>query len=228
MASRPTGRTPYTADTLVPYVIERTRDGERSYDIYSRLLKDRIIFLGEDFHDAMANTIVAQLLFLEKEDPTSDIIMYVNSPGGHIHSGMAIFDTMNHIKPDVSTVCVGMAASMGSIILANGQKGKRFILPHSEVMIHQPLGGAEGQAADIEIAARHIIKTKHLLADIISKHTGQDKAKVMADMERDYWMNAEEAKAYGIIDEIIPSVWSAGAAAAAADKATKKPAPKKK
>ncbi|PIP87392.1 ATP-dependent Clp endopeptidase, proteolytic subunit ClpP [Candidatus Campbellbacteria bacterium CG22_combo_CG10-13_8_21_14_all_36_13] len=188
---------------LIPTVIEKTNYGERAYDIYSRLLKDRIIFLGGPIDDHVANTVIAQLLFLEKEDPKKDINLYINSPGGYIHSGLAIYDTMQHIKPDVSTICVGMAASMGSFLLAGGAKGKRYALPLSKIMIHQPLGGAEGQASDIEISAREILKTKDLLNEIMAKNTGQKKDKVANDSDRDYYMNAEEAKKYGIVDGVM-------------------------
>ena len=188
---------------LIPTVIDKTPSGERAYDIYSRLLEDRIIFLGTVINDEVANTIIAQLLFLEKQDSKKDITLYVNSPGGQVTSTMAMFDTMQYIKPDVSTVCLGMAASGGSIILTGGAKGKRFALKHSEVMIHQPLGGTEGQATDIAIAANHIIKTKDLLIDIMVEQTGQKKAKIREDMERDFYMSAGEAKKYGIIDNVI-------------------------
>ncbi|WMC93602.1 ATP-dependent Clp endopeptidase proteolytic subunit ClpP [Kineothrix sp. MB12-C1] len=189
--------------SLVPYVIEQTSRGERSYDIYSRLLKDRIIFLGEEVNDVSASIIVAQLLFLESEDPEKDIHLYINSPGGSISAGMAIYDTMNYIKCDVSTVCIGMAASMGAFLLAGGAKGKRMALPNAEVMIHQPLGGAQGQATEIEITARHILATKEKMARIMAQNTGQDFEVIMADTERDNWKTAEEAKAYGLIDKII-------------------------
>ncbi len=188
---------------LIPTVIEKTPQGERAYDIYSRLLKDNIVFLnGEVNHDS-ANIVIAQLLFLASEDPKKDIKLYVNSPGGSVIDGFAIIDTMNHIKNDVSTICVGMAASMGAMILSFGAKGKRFALPNSEVMIHQPLGGYEGQASDIEIRARHILKTKETLAKMISKNTGQPLPKVEKDMDRDFYMSAEEAKKYGIVDKVI-------------------------
>lgn len=188
---------------LIPTVIEKTPQGERAYDIYSRLLKENIVFLnGEVNHDS-ANIVIAQLLFLASEDPKKDIKLYVNSPGGSVIDGFAIIDTMNHIKNDVSTICVGMAASMGAMILSFGAKGKRFALPNSEVMIHQPLGGYEGQASDIEIRARHILKTKETLAKMISKNTGQPLSKVEKDMDRDFYMSAEEAKKYGIIDKVI-------------------------
>ncbi|NLL77395.1 MAG: ATP-dependent Clp endopeptidase proteolytic subunit ClpP [Clostridiales bacterium] len=189
--------------SLVPYVIEQTSRGERSYDIYSRLLKDRIIFLGEEVNDTSASIVVAQLLFLESEDPEKDIHLYINSPGGSITAGMAIYDTMNYIKCDVSTVCVGMAASMGAFLLAGGAKGKRMALPNAEIMIHQPLGGAQGQATEIEITARHILATKEKMARLLAKNTGQDFEVVLADTERDNWKTAEEAKAYGLIDKII-------------------------
>ncbi len=190
---------------LIPTVIEKTNQGERAYDIYSRLLKERIIFLGTGIDDTVANTVIAQLLFLEAEDPEKDITMYIQSPGGWIHSGLAIMDTMHHIKPDVSTVCVGLAASMGSILLSAGAKGKRYALPNSEVMIHQPLGGAEGQASDIEISAKHILMNKERLVKILTENTGQDAKKVSVDMDRDYWMSADEAKKYGIVDKVLTS-----------------------
>ncbi|NYB74436.1 MULTISPECIES: ATP-dependent Clp endopeptidase proteolytic subunit ClpP [Sedimentibacter] len=188
---------------LVPYVIEQTGRGERSYDIYSRLLKDRIIILSDEVNDATASVIVAQLLFLESEDPDKDIQLYINSPGGSITAGMAIYDTMQYIKPDVSTICIGMAASMGAFLLLSGAKGKRFALPNSEIMIHQPLGGMKGQASDIKIHADRIIKIRDTLNDIISEKTGQSIEKVSRDTDRDNFMSAEEAKAYGIIDDII-------------------------
>lgn len=188
---------------LVPYVVEQTGRGERSYDIYSRLLKDRIIILSDEVNDATASVIVAQLLFLESEDPDKDIQLYINSPGGSITAGMAIYDTMQYIKPDVSTICVGMAASMGAFLLLSGAKGKRFALPNSEIMIHQPLGGMQGQASDIKIHADRIIKIRDTLNSIISERTSQPIAKVENDTDRDNFMTAEEAKAYGIIDDII-------------------------
>ncbi len=188
---------------LVPYVIEQTGRGERSYDIYSRLLKDRIIILSDEVNDATASVIVAQLLFLESEDPDKDIQLYINSPGGSITAGMAIYDTMQYIKPDVSTICIGMAASMGAFLLLSGAKGKRFALPNSEIMIHQPLGGMKGQASDIKIHADRIIKIRDTLNEIISEKTGQPIEKVAHDTDRDNFMTAEEAKAYGIIDDII-------------------------
>lgn len=189
--------------TLIPSVIEKTKWGERAYDIYSRLLEDRIIFVGEPVQAGMVNSIVAQLLFLEKKDPDKDIIMFVNTPGGEVYSWMAIYDVMQYVKCDVSTICVGLAASMGSVILAWGAKGKRFALPHSKIMIHQPLGGAEGQAFDIVIQAEEILKIKNMFIDLITEHTGQKKETVANDMERNKWMNAEEAMKYGIIDKII-------------------------
>ncbi len=188
---------------LVPMVVEQTNRGERSYDIYSRLLKDRIVFLGSAIDDTVANLIIAQLLFLEAENPDKDINLYINSPGGSITSGMAIYDTIQVIRPDVSTICVGMAASMGAFLLAAGQKGKRYALPNSEIMIHQPSGGTEGQATDIEIRARRILKMKDSLNQILSERTGQDLEKVRQDTERDYFMTSAEAKEYGIIDEIL-------------------------
>lgn len=188
---------------LVPTVIEKSPFGERAYDIYSRLLRERIIFLGGSIDDDVANIIIAQLLFLQSEDPKKEISLYINSPGGYVHSGMAIIDTMNHLKCDVSTVCVGMAASMGAMILSSGAKGKRFVLPNAEVMIHQPLGGAEGQASDIEINARHIIKSRETLNKMLAKNTGQPLAKIEKDVDRNYYMSAEEAKKYGIVDKIL-------------------------
>ncbi|MCK9217194.1 MAG: ATP-dependent Clp endopeptidase proteolytic subunit ClpP [Firmicutes bacterium] len=189
--------------SLVPIVVEQTNRGERSYDIYSRLLKDRIVFLGEEIYDVNASLVIAQLLFLEAEDPEKDISLYINSPGGSITAGLAIYDTMQHIKPDVSTICVGMGASMGAFLLAAGAKGKRYALPNSEVMIHQPLGGARGQASDVIIHAERLIRTKKTLNKILSEKTGQPLEKIEKDVERDYFMSAEEAKAYGIIDEIL-------------------------
>jgi ATP-dependent Clp protease protease subunit len=189
--------------SLVPIVVEQTSRGERSYDIYSRLLKDRIIFLGTAIDADVANAVVAQLLFLAAEDPEKDIQMYINSPGGSVSAGLAIYDTMMHIKPDVSTICVGLAASMGAVLLAAGAKGKRYALPNSEVMIHQPLGGARGQASDIQIHAEHILKTRDRLNRILSERTGQPLERVEQDTDRDRFMDAEEAKAYGLIDEII-------------------------
>ena len=191
--------------SLVPYVIEQTSRGERSYDIYSRLLKERIIFLGEEVNETTASLIVAQLLFLESEDPGKDIHLYINSPGGVVTAGMAIYDTMNYIKCDVSTICIGMAASMGAFLLAGGAKGKRFALPNAEVMIHQPLGGTEGQATDIQIVADKIIATKKKLNEILAANTGQPYEVIAADTERDNYMTAEEAKDYGLIDSVITS-----------------------
>ena len=190
---------------LVPYVIEQTARGERSYDIYSRLLKDRIIFLGEEINDHVASIVVAQLLFLEAEDPDKDICLYINSPGGSVTAGMAIYDTMQYIKPDVSTICVGMAASMGAFLLSSGAKGKRMALPNAEVMIHQPLGGTRGQAEDIKIHAEHIIKTREKLNRILAENTGKDIAQLEKDTDRDNYMSAEEACAYGLIDRVITS-----------------------
>ena len=188
---------------LIPTVIEKVPQGERAYDIYSRLLKERIIFLGGPIDDHVANLVIAQLLFLESEDPKKDIFLYVNSPGGVITSGLAIVDTMNHIKPDVSTVCVGLAASMGAIILSSGTKGKRFALPNAEVMIHQPLGGVEGQASDIEISAKRIIKNRERLNAMLAKNTGQSLAQIEKDADRDFFMDADEAVKYGIIDSVF-------------------------
>ena len=188
---------------LVPYVIEQTNRGERSYDIYSRLLKDRIIFLGEEVTDALANTIVAQLLFLEAEDPSKDIHLYINSPGGSVTAGMAIYDAMQYVKCDVSTTCMGLAASRGAFLLAGGTKGKRYALPNAEVMIHQPSGGAQGQATDIKIVSDHIIKTRTKLNKLLSENTGKPMEQVEKDTERDNYMSAKEAMEYGIIDEVI-------------------------
>lgn len=189
--------------SLVPYVVEQTSRGERSYDIYSRLLKDRIIFLGEDVNDVTASLIVAQLLFLEAEDPNKDIQFYINSPGGSVTAGMAIYDTMQYVKCDVSTNCMGIAASMGAFLLAGGAKGKRFALPNAEIMIHQPSGGAQGQATDISIVAEHILKTRTKLNTILAQNTGQSLEVIATDTERDNYMSAEEAKAYGLIDNVI-------------------------
>ncbi len=188
---------------LIPTVIETTQLGERAYDIYSRLLKDRIVFLGTDVNDHTANIVIAQLLHLEQEDAKKDISLYINSPGGSITAGMAIYDTMQHIKPDVATICIGEAASMGAILLSGGAKGKRFILPHSEVMIHQPMGGFQGQASDFEINANRIIRLKATLHKILAANTGKSQEQIEKDSDRDYWMTAEEAKKYGIVDEII-------------------------
>lgn len=187
---------------LVPMVIEKTQGGERAFDIFSRLLKERIIFVTGPIEDYMANLVVAQLLFLEAEDPKKDIFLYINSPGGSVTAGLSIIDTMHHIKPPVATVCVGLAASMGSLILSQGAKGKRFVLPNAEVMIHQPSGGAYGQASDIDITAKHILKTRDRLNKMLAKATGQKLAKIEQDVDRDMFMDAEEAKTYGIVDEI--------------------------
>lgn len=191
--------------SLVPYVIEQTSRGERSYDIYSRLLKDRIIFLGEEVNETTASLVVAQLLFLESEDPSKDINLYINSPGGMVTAGMAIYDTMQYIKCDVSTICIGLAASMGAFLLAGGTKGKRLALPNAEVMIHQPSGGAKGQATEIQIAAENILKTKKKLNEILAANTGKPYDIIAQDTERDYYMSAEEAKAYGLVDNVITS-----------------------
>ncbi len=188
---------------LVPMVIEQTNRGERAYDIYSRLLKDRIVFLGTPINDVVANLIIAQLLFLEAEDPDRDIAFYINSPGGSVTAGLAIYDTMQYIRPDVSTICIGLAASAGALLLAAGTPGKRYALPHSTIMIHQPMGGVQGQATDIEIHAREILRIKGVINDILTKHTGQPREKIEEDTERDRFMTAEEAKAYGLIDEVI-------------------------
>ena len=188
---------------LVPIVVEQTSRGERAYDIYSRLLKDRIIFLGGPIDDTIANLVIAQLLFLQGEDPEKDINLYINSPGGVVTAGLAIYDTMQYVKPDVATTCIGMAASMGALLLAAGAKGKRYGLPYSRVMIHQPLGGAQGQATDIEIQAREIVRLREVTQEILSKHSGQSMERIMADTDRNYFMSAQEAKDYGIIDEIF-------------------------
>lgn len=188
---------------LIPTVIEKSTYGERAYDIYSRLLKERIVFLGSPIDDDVANTIIAQLLFLTSEDPKKDISLYVNSPGGSVSSAMAIYDTMQHVKPDISTMCVGLAASGGAILLAGGAKGKRFALPNSEIMIHQPLGGTEGQATDVHIRAKHMIRIKERLEKILSRHTGKPLSKVRQDTDRDYYMSAAEAKTYGLIDKVL-------------------------
>jgi len=199
----PTQTAQPTSQHLIPTVIEKTSYGERAYDIYSRLLKDRIIFLGTPINDAIANTVIAQLLFLENQDPDKDIKLYINSPGGSVTAGMAIYDTMNYIKPDVSTICVGMAASMASVLLAAGTKGKRFCLPNGEVMIHQVMGGMEGQASDIKIHAERILKIKDTLNRILVKHTGQPIEKIEKDTDRDYFMSAQEAVTYGLVDKVI-------------------------
>ncbi len=188
---------------LIPIVVEQSSRGERAYDIYSRLLKDRIIFMGEQVHDDMANIVIAQMLFLESEDPGKDINIYINSPGGSVTAGLAIYDTMQYIKPDVATICMGQATSMGAILLAAGAKGKRYALPHSRVMIHQPLGGVQGQATDIDIQAKEILKIKDLVHRILAEHTGQPIKKIREDTERDYFMDSEEALKYGVIDKII-------------------------
>jgi len=189
-------------DFLVPMVVEKTQQGERAYDIFSRLLKERIIFVTGAIDDHMANLVVAQLLFLESEDPKKDIFLYINSPGGSVSAGLGIVDTMNHIKPDVATVCVGLAASMGSIILSQGAKGKRYALPNAEIMIHQPWGGAQGQASDIEITARHILKTRERLNKMLAKASGKTLAEIEKDTDRDFFMDAVETKKYGLIDEV--------------------------
>jgi len=196
--------TPY-ASTLVPMVIEQTHRGERAYDIYSRLLKDRIIFIGTAINDDIANLIIAQMLFLESDDPEKDIYIYINSPGGSVTAGLAIFDTMQYVKPDVSTLCVGQAASMGAVLLAAGAKNKRFALPHSRIMIHQPMGGFQGQATDIDIHAREILRLREELNNILAKSTGQSMKKIQTDTERDFFMSGEEAVQYGLVDEVIQS-----------------------
>ena len=190
-------------NTVVPYVVEQTGKGERSYDIYSRLLEDRIIFLTGEINDAVADAVVAQLIYLEGKDPNKDICLYINSPGGSVTAGLAIYDTMNYIKCDVSTICIGLAASMGAFLLSSGAKGKRYALPNSEIMIHQPLGGAQGQASDIKIQADHIIKTKHRLNTILSQNSGKPYEEVERDTDRDNYLSAEQAKEYGLIDEIF-------------------------
>src|SRR5699024_6098382 len=190
-------------NNLVPMVVEKTERGERAFDIYSRLLKDRIIFLGTPVNDVVASSIVAQMLFLESEDPDKDINLYINSPGGEVSSGLAIYDTMQYVKCDVATTCVGMAASMGAVLLAGGQAGKRNLLPHARVMIHQPLGGVRGQASDIEIEAQEILRIKHILTGILAKHSGKDPDQVMEDSDRNKWLSAEEAKDYGLVDNIM-------------------------
>ncbi len=188
---------------LIPYIVEQTSRGERSYDIYSRLLEDRIIFLSGEIDDAVANTVVAQLIYLEAKDPSKDISLYINSPGGSVSAGLAIYDTMNYVKCDVSTICIGMAASMGAFLLSSGQKGKRFALPNSEIMIHQPLGGAQGQASDIKIAAEHILKTKRKLNQILAHNSGKPVEQVERDTDRDNYLSAQEALEYGIIDKVF-------------------------
>ena len=188
---------------LIPYIVEQTSRGERSYDIYSRLLEDRIIFLSGEIDDAVANTVVAQLIYLEAKDPSKDISLYINSPGGSVSAGLAIYDTMNYVKCDVSTICIGMAASMGAFLLSSGQKGKRFALPNSEIMIHQPLGGAQGQASDIKIAAEHILKTKRKLNQILAHNSGKPVEQVERDTNRDNYLSAQEALEYGLIDKVF-------------------------
>ena len=188
---------------LIPIVIEQSSRGERAYDIYSRLLKDRIIFIGEQVHDDMANTVIAQMLFLESEDPNKDINIYINSPGGSVTAGLAIYDTMQYVQPDMATICMGQSTSMAALLLAAGTKGKRYALPHSRVMIHQPLGGVQGQATDIDIQAKEILKIKGILAQILAKHTGQPLEKIREDTERDFFMNSEDALKYGLIDKVI-------------------------
>ena len=192
--------------TLIPTVIEKTKAWERAYDIYSRLLEDRIIFVWEEVHSAMANTIIAQMLFLEKKDPDKDVIMYINTPWGEVNSGLAIYDTMQHIRADVQTICLGQAASMGAFLLSSGAKGKRMALPHSRIMIHQPLGGARGQATDIEIEAKEILRMKELLIKIMADNAGQDFEKVKADCERDHFLSAQESVDYGLIDKVVTQV----------------------
>jgi len=188
---------------LIPTVIEKSQYGERAYDIYSRLLKENIIFLGGPIDDSLANTVIAQLLFLEHEDPKKDIQLYINSPGGSVTAGLAIYDTMQHVKPAISTICIGLAASMGAVLLAAGAKGKRFALPNSEMLLHQVIGGAEGQATEIEIAARQILKLKDRLNHLLAKHTGQSLARIEKDSDRDFYLNSKEAKEYGIVDDIL-------------------------
>ncbi len=190
-------------NALIPYIVEQTSRGERSYDIYSRLLEDRIIFLSGEIDDAVANTVVAQLIYLESKDPGKDINLYINSPGGSVSAGLAIYDTMNYIKCDVATICIGMAASMGAFLLSSGAKGKRYALPNSEIMIHQPLGGAQGQASDIKIAAEHILKTRRKLNSILAMNSGKPVEQIEADTDRDNYLSADEAKAYGLIDQVF-------------------------
>ena len=190
-------------NALIPYIIEQTARGERSFDIYSRLLEDRIVFLSGEIDDAVANTVVAQLIYLEAKDPSKDINLYINSPGGSVSAGLAIYDTMNYIKCDVSTICIGMAASMAAFLLSSGARGKRYALPNSEIMIHQPLGGALGQASDIKIAAEHILKTKHKLNEILASNSGKPLAQIEKDTDRDNYLSAEEAQAYGLIDKVF-------------------------
>jgi ATP-dependent Clp protease protease subunit len=188
---------------LIPIVVEQSSRGERAYDIYSRLLKDRIIFIGDQVNDGIANTVIAQMLFLESEDPDKDINLYINSPGGQVTAGLAIYDTMQYIKPDITTICMGQASSMGALILAAGAKNKRYSLPHARVMIHQPLGGAQGQATDIDIQAKEIVKIKHTIQEILVKHTGQKIERIRQDTERDFYMSSYEAMEYGIVDKVI-------------------------
>jgi ATP-dependent Clp protease protease subunit len=188
---------------LVPMVVEQTGRGERAYDIYSRLLKDRIVFVGTPIDDSVANLVVAQLLFLQAEDPDKEISLYINSPGGSATAGMAIYDTMQHVKPPISTICVGLAASMAAVLLAGGTKGRRYCLPHAKTLIHQPLGGVHGQATEVQIAAREILRTKDTLNKILAKHTGQPMERIERDTDRDFWMSAEESKAYGLVDDIL-------------------------
>ena len=193
----------HRSDYLVPMVVEKSPQGERAFDIYSRLLRDRIIFLGGPIDDTVANLVMAQLLYLESENPNQDIQMYINSPGGSVSAGMAIFDTMNHIKPKISTICIGMAASMGAFLLAGGEKGKRFALPNARIMLHQVMGGTEGQATDIEIEAKEILRIKKLMNEILAKNTGQKLSKVEADTERNFWMSPTDAKNYGLVDKVL-------------------------
>lgn len=188
---------------LVPMVVEQTGRGERAYDIYSRLLKDRIVFVGTPIDDSVANLVVAQLLYLQAEDPDKEVSMYINSPGGSVTAGLAVYDTMQHIRPPVSTICIGLAASIAAVVLGGGSKGKRYCLPNAKTLIHQPMGGAQGQATEVQIAAREILRTKDLLNKILSKHTGQPLDKIERDTERDFWMSAEESKAYGLVDDIL-------------------------
>jgi len=195
---------------LIPVVVEQTGRGERAYDIYSRLLKDRIIFLGTAIDDIVANTVIAQLLFLQTEDPDKDINIYINSPGGLVTAGLAIYDTMQYVKPDIATYCIGQAASMGALLLTAGTKGKRFSLPNSRIMIHQPLGGFHGQATDVEIHAREMLKTKDLLAGILTRHTGQPMDVIRRDTERDYFLSGDEAREYGLVDEVVSTLKKAG------------------
>lgn len=192
-----------SSNVLIPYVVERTSSGERTYDLYSRLLDDRIVFLSGEINDALANTVVAQLIYLEGKDSTKDISLYINSPGGSVSAGMAIYDTMNYIKPDVSTICIGLAASMGAFLLSSGAKGKRFALPNSEIMIHQPLGGAQGQATEIKIVADHILKTREKLNKILSENTGKSIEQIALDTERDNYLSAQEAMEYGLVDKVL-------------------------